>query len=149
MKNDPSQELKQLLQTSSTTTQTELQQLLQQKGVCITQSQVSRLLRKIGAVKMINEQGQSVYALPYDIVPPSSQSSLAQLIVDIVANETLIVIHTNPGSAPLIARLFDHQLKEFEILGTVAGDDTLFVVPTSIHNIQEVLEKIKHHFGFF
>lgn len=139
--------IKQLLGLQAVGTQEEIKLKLQDQGIPITQSQVSRLLRKVGAIKIINEQGDSVYSLPYDLVPPSTQSSLGQLILDIVSNETLIIIHTNPGSASLIAGILDPHSEELKILGTVAGDDTLFVVPISITQIEETLTLIREYLG--
>ncbi len=137
--------LKDLLVHSKAGTQEEIKQLLQQQGFDVNQSKISRLLRQIGAVKTTNEHKQIVYSLPREPAPPSTQSQLIQLIIDVVANETLIIIHTNPGSAGLIGRLLDHNQKELGILGTVAGDDTIFVVPKSTRQIQQTLRAIKKH----
>jgi len=135
--------LKTLLSEGIAGTQEEIKNALQSRGIEVNQSKISRILRKIGAVKMVDEEGESVYSLPRNGLPPSTHSSLSQLIVSIVANETLIVIHTNPGSAPLIGRLLDHQTQELFLLGTVAGDDTIFVVPQSIQQIDKTLQAVK------
>ncbi|HVV69560.1 MAG TPA: arginine repressor [Gammaproteobacteria bacterium] len=135
--------LKTLLLSGTVSTQAEIKQALQQQGFYINQSKISRLLRRLGAIKVTNQQGESSYSLPREPLLPSAQSSLAQLIIDIAANETLIIIRTNPGSASLIAALLDRQAAELGILGTVAGDDTLFIVPRSIHTIQQTLTAIK------
>lgn len=135
--------LKELLMTGTAETQDDIILHLKKQGIPINQSKVSRILRKLGAIKSLNDRGHSVYILPRDPLPPSTESSLAKLIIRVVANETLIVIHTNPGSASLIARLLDHQAQELNILGTVAGDDTLFVTPKSIQRIEETLIGIK------
>lgn len=140
--------LKQLLSTGAAGTQDEIKHALQQQGILLTQSKISRLLRKLGAIKITNQQGESVYSLPPNPRIPLTSSSLSQLIVDIIANETLIIIHTNPGSASLIGGLLDHQIAELGILGTVAGDDTVFVVPKSIHKINEALLAIKKRLDF-
>jgi transcriptional regulator of arginine metabolism len=135
--------IKSLLLEGVVGTQAEIQQALQQQGFDINQSKVSRILRKLGAVKMTNERGESTYGLQHGLMPPSTDSSLARLIIDVVANETLIVIHTNPGSASLVARLLDHQAQDLGILGTVAGDDTLFVVPKLNRDIENTLAVVK------
>jgi transcriptional regulator of arginine metabolism len=135
--------LRALLLNDKVGTQEEIKTALAQQGFSLNQSKISRLLRKISAIKTTNDKGHIIYALPREPALPSAQSSVAQLIVDIVANETLIIIHTNPGSAPLIGGLLDHQTQELEILGTVAGDDTLFVVPKSIARIDTTLKAVK------
>jgi transcriptional regulator of arginine metabolism len=55
----------------------------------------------------------------------------------------MIVVHTSPGSASLIARFLDYRHKETEILGTVAGDDTIFIVPKSIKRIHHTLKEVE------
>ncbi|MGQ3890897.1 hypothetical protein [Legionella sp. CNM-4043-24] len=74
---------------------------LEAKGHKLNQSKVSRLLRKVNAIKSINDQGDMVYTLPHDASPPPIDTTLAELIIDIVANETSIIISTPPGAASL------------------------------------------------
>ncbi len=141
--NSATNALKALLAQGTISTQEGLRAALSQQGVPVNQSKISRLLRKLGAVKIVNAQGKSIYTMPRGPAMPSAQSSLTDLIVDIVANETLIIIHTNPGSASLIGGLLDHKTQELEILGTVAGDDTVFVVPKSVARIEVTLKAVK------
>jgi transcriptional regulator of arginine metabolism len=135
--------LKKLLIEGSASTQEDIKQHLTKLGFDVNQAKISRLLRKIGAIKASNEFGQVVYCLPKEPAPPQAKSTLANLIIDIEANETVIVIHTSPGSASLFGRLIDHNLAKLGVLGTVAGDDTLFVMPRSIKQIDQVLSEIK------
>lgn len=135
--------LRELLLRGAVSTQEELCEQLQSLGHDIQQSKASRLLRKIGAMKSRNEHGQVVYRLPKEPAPPHSAKILLHLIIDIVANEQLIVVHCHPGSASLVARLLDHHMEKTEIIGTVAGDDTILVVPKSISRITQTLHSIK------
>jgi transcriptional regulator of arginine metabolism len=135
--------LQKLLQSGLVGTQADISQAFETHGWVVNQSRISRLLRKLGAIKAINEKGESIYTLPKDPLLPSAQSSLSQLVVEISANETQVVIHTNPGSASLIAALLDQHRKALGILGTVAGDDVLFVVPESVENTKKMLNAIK------
>jgi len=135
--------VKHLLANGTATTQENICLSLSKQGFSVNQSKISRLLRKLGAAKMLNPQKEAVYSLPVEPLPPPQYSPLGQLVLNIAANETLIVIRTNPGSASLIASLLDHQYQELQILGTLAGDDTLFVVPKSIKHIKKLLENIK------
>lgn len=136
--------VKNLLSSGEAGTQEQLiKTLAEQEGVQTTQPTLSRLLRKLGAVKMINAQGEAVYSLAREPLPLPTHAPLSQLVLDITANEFMIVIRTNPGSASLIARVLDHHTQELQILGTLAGDDTLFVVPQSTRTIQSVLGKVK------
>lgn len=54
---------------------------------------------------------------------------LKSSVLSIETNDWMVVTHTVPGAAPLIARLLDSCGKSEGILGTVAGDDTIFIVP--------------------
>lgn len=139
--------LKNLLQRGEVGTQADIKQALAKQGIVVNQSKISRLLRKVGAIKMVNEHGEAIYSLAREPLPPSSDSPLAQLILNISANEVMIVIRTNPGSASLIAHLLDRQYQELQILGTVAGDDTVFVVPQSTQSIPEVMVGIRELLG--
>lgn len=138
-----SDDLKKLLIEGSASTQEGIKQYLTQLGYEVNQAKISRLLRKLGAVKVSNEYGQVVYCLPKEPAPPQAKSLLSNLVIDIECNESLIVIHTSPGSASLFGRVIDHNLLKLNILGTVAGDDTIIVVPKSTKFIQQVLSDIK------
>jgi transcriptional regulator of arginine metabolism len=138
--------LQQLLVEGSASTQEYIKQHLAQLGFEVNQAKISRLLRKLGAIKISNEHGQTVYSLPKETTLPSTDTLLTNLVTDIVCNESLIVVHTSPGSASLFGRLVDHHRHRLGILGTVAGDDTLFIAPQSTANIQETLARIKQLF---
>ena len=60
----------------------------------------------------------------------NTSSPLKNLVLDVDYNDMLIVIKTSPGAAQLIARLLDSIGKSEGILGTIAGDDTIFITPT-------------------
>jgi transcriptional regulator of arginine metabolism len=135
--------LQEFLTKESAGTQEEICLNLQKQGYKVNQTKVSRLLRKLGAVKVKDERGEIVYWLPKEPPPPEMSSPLSSLVIDIIANETLVMIHTCPGSASLVARLLDYQFRKTTILGTIAGDDTIFVMPKSIKQINTTLKEVK------
>lgn len=135
--------LRTLLMGRKANTQEGICATLEKLGYEINQSKASRLLRKIGAVKVVNERGETIYSLPREPAPPSMDTHLRSLIVDIVANETMVVIFTSPGSASMIARVLDYHQLTTDILGTLAGDDTIFVAPKSIKNTAKLAEEIR------
>jgi transcriptional regulator of arginine metabolism len=134
--------LRDLLMQGTVNTQEELCQALEQQGYAVNQSKISRLLHKIGAVKTKNERGQITYRLPREPAPPQTSSDLSNLVINVTANENLIMVHTSPGAAALIARMLDYHQNDMNILGTIAGDDTILVVPISIRKINEVKKNI-------
>jgi len=137
-----------LLKKERLSSQGEIVEALQQAGFHnINQSKVSRMLSKSGAVRTRNTKGEMVYCLPAELGIPTTTSPLKNLVLDIDSNDSLIVIHTSPGAAQLIARLLDSIGKTEGILGTIAGDDTVFVTPTNSKKINNTLNVIKQLFG--
>ena len=143
VENDLMSDLRELLLEGKVTTQENICDALGELGHSVNQSKVSRLLRKVGAVKSKDEQGAVVYRLPKEPAPPTTSSQLSDLIIDIVCNETNIIVHTSPGSAQLIGRVLDYNKSKIEILGSIAGDDTVFIAPKSIYKIDQTVTEIK------
>lgn len=138
-------DLKGILLKGVTATQETICCALEAQGHQVNQSKISRLLRNINAIKSKNDKGEMVYRLPHDLAPPSINTTLAELVIDIIANESLIIIKTSPGSASLIARIIDD--KHYHVIGTIAGDDTIFVAPQSVAKIHETFSLICSFLG--
>src|SRR3990167_6493442 len=130
-----------LLQKKMVRTQDEIREVLHKQGFDINQAMISRILHKLGAIKM-NEGDQIVYRLPTELIAITPKDQLKQLILNISHNESLIVIQTSPGSAQLVARLLD-QKNISGVLGTLAGDDTIFVAPDKIKHIGALFQTIR------
>jgi len=113
----------------------------------INQSKVSRMLSKFGAVRTRNAKHEMVYCLPAELGVPNTSSPLKNLVIDLDHNDSLIVIRTSPGAAQLIARLLDSIGKTEGILGTIAGDDTIFIAPAKVTDIDKALNTIKELFN--
>lgn len=138
---------KSLLREEKFSSQSEIVAALQEMGFSqINQSKVSRMLSKFGAVRTRNTKMEMVYQLPAELSVPTTSSPLKNLVMDIDHNDVLIVIHTSPGAAQLIARLLDSIGKAEGILGTIAGDDTIFVTPTRETPIHQLMETIHELF---
>ena len=117
---------KALLKEEKFSSQGEIVQALQEEGFeNINQSKVSRMLTKFGAVRTRNAKMEMVYCLPAELGVPTTSSPLKNLVLDIDYNDAVVVIHTSPGAAQLIARLLDSLGKAEGILGSIAGDDTI------------------------
>jgi transcriptional regulator of arginine metabolism len=140
--------LRKLLSNGDLSTQEELAIELSEQKFKVTQSTISRDLRKLGAVKAQDSAGRTVYRLPDDLSSPAmiSGNSFAGLLVNVQHNGSLIVINTTPGSASLVARQLD-QTRPEGILGTIAGDDTIFVAPVSSRKIEQTVEAISALFS--
>lgn len=139
-----SKAFKDLLKEEKFGSQSEIVTALQEQGFDnINQSKVSRMLSKFGAVRTRNTKMEMVYQLPSEMGVPTTSSPLKNLVMDIDHNDLLIVVKTSPGAAQLIARLLDSIGKSEGILGTIAGDDTIFITPTRGTDIDDLMQTIK------
>lgn len=138
-----SEAFKSLLKEEKFGSQSEIVTALQELGFDnINQSKVSRMLSKFGAVRTRNTKMEMVYQLPSELSVPATSSPLKNLVLDIDFNAALIVIKTSPGAAQLIARLLDSIGKAEGILGTIAGDDTIFITPTKETEIEQLMHRL-------
>ena len=139
---------KALLKEEQYGSQTEIVDALKAQGFSnISQSKVSRMLSKHGAVRTRNAKQEMVYCLPAEISVPSAKAPLNQLVLDIQHNDVMIIIRTSPGAAQLIARLLDSVGKKEGVLGTIAGDDTIFIAPLKVADIDFTLTNVKALFA--
>ncbi len=121
--------------------QRQLVKLLNQHGIETTQSSVSRALKKINAIRGIDSTGNTIYSLPKPGQVIKETGFFEALVHSILNNGNLIVIHTKPGTANTVAKFIDdHGFNE--ILGTIAGDDTIMIVPSDVLKIVQVVDKI-------
>lgn len=138
--------LRELLLEGKLSTQDELREELERRDFSVTQSTISRDLKRIGAIKTTDSQGRTVYRLSDDLSPPVPApvaNSLRDLVAAIKSNGNIIVLNTTPGSASLVARHLDAH-RPGGIIGTIAGDDTIFVAPASVKEIRATIEAIEN-----
>lgn len=131
----------QILAQTPVRSQAELAARLADNGIAVTQGTLSRDLDELGAVKIRNTMGWSVYALPGEggdttPRPPDVGAVDARLIrvceevlTSARASANLVVLRTPPGAAQYLASAIDHAARA-DILGTIAGDDTVLVITT-------------------
>lgn len=119
--------------------QSELAALLAEDGIVVTQATLSRDLDELGAVKVrAPDGGPPAYVVPEDgapfpvrvareTSPPRLSRLLAELMVSAESSGNLAVLRTPPGAAHFLASALD-RAGLAEVIGTIAGDDTLLVV---------------------
>jgi transcriptional regulator of arginine metabolism len=124
--------IRRVVEARLVSTQDELAQLLAAEGIEVTQATLSRDLAQLGAARVHRPDGPAFYELqPLPAAAPSDTSRLRHLggmVTSLLENDALVVIRTFPGSAPAVALGID-QARLPESLGTLAGDDTIFVTP--------------------
>jgi len=146
--NSTTQVLREILLEGKARTQEEIRQALETQEIPISQPKVSRLLHQIGAVKIIDKDGKTHYCLPHEqgllheLTTTQEKNLLKQWILDVTTNETLIIIHTTPGAAAMVARILDQHRLTLDLLGTIAGDDTIFIAPKVQEKIQSIIKRI-------
>ncbi len=105
-----------------------LREALAGEGISVTQATLSRDIRELGLAKLVDPQGGSFYANPNEgSLRPDLAHILPTLLVSVEGTGPLIVIKTATGGAPAVAAALD-QAGWKEIIGTLAGDDTLLVI---------------------
>ena len=134
---------REILREEKYCSQGEIADELERRGFPVNQSKVSRMLARFGAVRMRNQKNETVYCLPQDQLSPAITSQIKSCITDIDHNDYLIVIHTTPGAAQLIARIIDSLGNAEGILGTIAGDDTAVLVMRDKESALDFCEELK------
>lgn len=133
-----------LITQEPVTDQKKLVSLLSKKfGIATNQAVVSRDLRRLCVVKK-QVKGEMIYELP---ATDTTTEILKLAIIDIQYNEVMIVIKTHPALAAFVGDYID-QYTDLDILGSLAGENVVFVTPRSIKNIKNIYQALcqKIHF---
>jgi transcriptional regulator of arginine metabolism len=121
-----------ILEDQPISSQAQLVQLLESEGVVATQATVSRDLEELGAVKVRIPGGTMAYAIPEHGRDRGGSNDhlrrlMSEFVLDVAHSVNIVVLRTPPGSAHVVASALD-RASLGDILGTVAGDDTMLVV---------------------
>ena len=140
-----------LLAANSIRSQTELASLLAAEGIEVTQATLSRDLEELGAMKLrAADGGSGVYIVPEDGSPVRGVSGgtdrlsrlLGELLVSTDASGNLAVLRTPPGAAHYLASALD-RASMADVVGTIAGDDTILVIAREPLTGAELATKIE------
>ena len=131
-----------LLRDEEVETQEDLRRKLARRGIHVTQATVSRDIEELGLVKT-----RTGYRLPEALEPmPSVEPGLAtvlkEFLMDVRLAANLVIVKTRPGNAHSVAVALDANPWE-EVIGTIAGDDTIFVATPSSHQAESIRRKIR------
>ena len=135
-----------LLEDQAVSSQAQLVELLAADGVVATQATVSRDLEDLGAVKVRIPGGAMAYAIPEHAKDRSAPDDhlrrvMGEFVVDVSHSGNLVVLRTPPGSAHVIGSALDRAGLP-DVLGNVAGDDTLLLVCSEHTNGAEVANRL-------
>jgi transcriptional regulator of arginine metabolism len=118
--------IRELISARPIATQENLRALLASRGFAVTQATLSRDLAQLGALRTARPRGGTAYSL--GDAAAGYEPVLPELVRGVDDNGTLVVVHTAPGAAQVVAGALD-RARPAEILGTIAGDDAVFVAP--------------------
>jgi transcriptional regulator of arginine metabolism len=136
------QRLIELLREGLEGTQDEIRDRLASDGFTTTQATISRDLDEVGAVRR-HEDGRILYGFLERNGPPTGfgKRVFAEMVVSAVPSGNLVVIRTYPGMASTVAAVLD-QSGMLGLLGTIAGDDTVFAVGDDMTNGETLAKRI-------
>jgi transcriptional regulator of arginine metabolism len=137
--------LRRILRASPVRRQTDLVRLLQAEGYAVTQSSISRDLRELGVAKRGDR-----YLLPEDTAAASSPDAELAAVAGFVqqiraAGPSLTVVRTAIGAAQSVALAID-RARWPEIVGTISGDDTLFIATEGVLEQRTVTDRLRSIF---
>lgn len=123
--------------------QEELRGLLQQRGISVTQATLSRDLRELGVVRVPGDEGAR-YALPETVVGeaiPALESLLPRFFSSIDGVGELVVLKTLASGAQPVSEAIDAAGWR-EVVGTVAGENTILIICRSAQARQEIILRL-------
>jgi transcriptional regulator of arginine metabolism len=139
--------IEKIISEGNITSQEELLEKLKGEGISCTQATLSRNLRQLGIIRIPCEKGGYKYSLS-EISKQSagtvSSLNIVNVIRSIVDARGLILVKTIPGHASSVAFIIDNAGR-YEIAGTIAGDDTILIIPRdniTLSQIHSCLEMI-------
>ena len=140
--------LAQLLAGRRYSSQDDLARALARAGVTTTQATLSRDLRSLGVAKRADADGRSVYELPGPATETLDRErrrlDLKTFVNEVRVAQNLVVVRTPPGHANAVGRAID--LAEYaDVVGTVAGDDTVLVILESAAEARRFKRGLEQH----
>ncbi len=149
MKNSRQQKILELIEKYDIETQEQLIARLNEAGFSVTQTTVSRDINQLKLVKTVSGSGRYKYVLPEirrDNNVSVVNSALSEACLKIQAARNIVVVKTLSGMANAIAVCID-SIGQSDILGSVAGDDTILIVLTTDEAAQSLSDKLHSIFG--
>jgi len=145
VKNSRLQEILSLIEEKPIGTQEELTEILINKGYNVSQATVSRDIKELNLIKVEYQDKKYKYvkaAINDDKLSPQILSLFKQIIISMESANNLIVIKTLSGNASAAGMAID-GMQFTQVLGTVAGDDTLLVVTKTASDAEFIIKSLR------
>jgi len=133
--------IREIIGAGSIANQDELRLALKRRGFAVTQATLSRDLRELGIARL-SGGNRPHYALQADAEKEILKPIVGSQVLSMKANESMIVIRTLPACANVVAEFID-TLQQPDIIGTLAGDNTLLVIPRTQKHTAHLLTLLK------
>ena len=142
--------IRQIVETQSIGTQAELANAIRKEGYTVTQATVCRDIKEMQLYKVLSRNGKYQYAVMPSEEGQNTQGRFIRMLKDgifgISHARNLIVIRTLSGSAHVVGEVLD-DLEWREILGTIAGDNTILVIARSDEAVDVILSRLREMTG--
>ena len=137
------EEILQLIRSQPVHNQDELRGMLHERGFDVTQATLSRDLKELRVGKVPHAEGESYYATAVDPedLAPALERLLPHLLTSAESVGNLVVVNTLTGGAQAVAEAIDLESWP-EILGTVAGDDTILIILRNERHSPSIISRI-------
>lgn len=136
--------IKNIVQNNKVKTQNELTEILLNKGINTTQSNISRILKKLNTIKIVDINGNFSYYTIYD-KPLELTEWIKNIIINIEDNDYNIIMKVYPGSAGFVARIIKERALE-DIIMVIDNNDSLLILPKNMEAIKNISKKLKEIF---
>jgi transcriptional regulator of arginine metabolism len=133
-------EIEKIISDGNISSQEELLRRLKETGISCTQATLSRNLRQLGAIRIPSDKGGYKYSLSDNskqLTGTGLNKNIISVIKSIIYAKGLVLLKTIPGHANSTAFIIDNAGR-FEIAGTIAGDDTLLIIPRDNISLSQV-----------
>jgi transcriptional regulator of arginine metabolism len=134
--------IKEIVATKQIGSQDVLRRELKKRGCDVTQATLSRDMKELGVSRIVSSAG-GLYAMQAPVEVQALRPLVNAEVLSIDSNEGMIVVHTLPGCANTVGEFIDVQ-KHPDVIGTVAGDNTLLIIPSSQRKTKQVLQFLKN-----
>ena len=128
-------------------TQADVAKALRQEGFGVVQTTVSRDIAQLGLVKVRDEDGRLIYALPgaAELTRLSElTAALRRWVLQLAPTGNLVVVQTPPGYASPLAQAID-EARLGDVAGTIAGENTIFIAAREGLSGAELAADLRHH----
>lgn len=145
MKTKRQAKILELIQKNDVETQEELSAYLEREGFQVTQATVSRDIRELKLTKIAMDNGRQKYAVIADTDPDMTEKYarvFREGFVSMDMAENIVVIHTVSGMASAVCAAID-AMKMHEVIGSIAGDDTIICVIRSSEDASHIMKKLR------